>query len=97
MRVVLGPEARVELREATEWYAARSPDAARRFVAAYKHAKALIAGAPEQWGEVEPVVRRVLFDKFPYSLLYVVEQRRVVVLVVKHHRRHPDYWKDRKR
>ena len=97
MKVVLGPEARAELREATAWYASRSPDAARRFLADYRRTKALVAETPEQWAEVEPGVRRVLFDKFPYALLYMVEGRQVVVLVVKHHKRHPDYWKGRRR
>jgi plasmid stabilization system protein ParE len=97
VKVVLLPEARVELREATEWYASRSTDVARRFVAAYQHTKGLIAEAPERWAEVEPGVRRVLFEKFPYALLYVVEERQVVVLVVKHHKRHPDDWKSRGR
>jgi toxin ParE1/3/4 len=97
MRVILGPGVRTELREATDWYAGQSPDVARRFLADYRRTKALVAEAPQRWPEVEPGVRRVLFDKFPYALLYVVEERRVVVLVLKHHKRHPDYWKNRRR
>jgi len=46
-----------------------------------------------RWNEIEPGVRRVLLHKFPYALLYTVESNRVVVLVVKHHKRHPDYWR----
>lgn len=97
MRVSLLPEARAELREATDWYAAQSPDVARRFVADYQRAKALVTEAPLRWAEVDPGIRRVLFGEFPYSLLYVVEDRRILVLVVKHHKRHPSYWKNRRR
>ncbi|HVI00647.1 MAG TPA: type II toxin-antitoxin system RelE/ParE family toxin [Enhygromyxa sp.] len=95
MRVVLTAEARQELREATQWYAVRSSRAAQRFVAAYKNARQLIQDGPEQWAEIEPGVRRVLLRKFPYSLLYAVEDDKLVVLVVKHHKRHPDYWRER--
>lgn len=97
MKVVLVPEAHGELREATTWYLDRSSGSARRFLEDYRRTRALIAEAPTRWPEVEPGVRRVLFDKFPYALLYVVEDRQVVVLVVKHHKRHPDYWKRRAR
>ena len=95
MRVVLTAEAREELREATRWYAARSHRAARRFVDAYKHARQLIEDGPERWAEIEPGVRRVLFRKFPYSLLFALEDDAAVVLAVKHHKRHPDYWRKR--
>jgi toxin ParE1/3/4 len=95
MRVVLTAEAREELREATRWYAARSHRAAQRFVDAYKHARQLVQDGAVQWAEIEPGVRRVLLRKFPYSLLYAVEDDKVVVLAVKHHKRHPDYWRGR--
>jgi toxin ParE1/3/4 len=93
MRVVLTPEARAELREAAAWYRKQSPLVSRRFVAEYKRVKKLIARGPERWAEVEPGVRRALFDKFPYALLYFIENERAVVVVVKHHSRHPDYWR----
>lgn len=93
MRVVLTAEAREELREATKWYAQRSRRAAEHFVHAYKHARELIQGEPERWAEIEPGIRRVLLQKYPYSLLYAIEDDTAVVLAVKHHKRHPDYWR----
>lgn|GEM_PF-1926810 len=55
----------------------------------------LIAEAPERAPEIEPGIRRVLLRKFPYSLLYVVEQDHALVLAVKHDKRQPDYWRER--
>jgi toxin ParE1/3/4 len=95
MRVVLAPEARKELREANAWYTARSRVAARRFVDEYKRVRGLIAHAPLQWAEIQPGVRRVLFRKFPFALIYTVDGSRVQVLAVKHHKQHPEYWHDR--
>lgn len=54
MRVRLTPEAQLELREATEWYAERSPRAVASFVAAYKHARALIADLPTRGPRSSP-------------------------------------------
>ena len=58
MKIILAPEARAELREATDWYAQKSPDVARKVAAAYKLAKRLIAEAPMRWPEIEPDVRQ---------------------------------------
>lgn len=95
MRIVLNAEARLELREATRWYSARSVIVARRFTDAYRHAKGLISNAPRQWPEIEPGVRRVLLRGFPYSLIYELWDERVVILAVKHDKRQPGYWHDR--
>jgi toxin ParE1/3/4 len=95
MRVLLVPQAREDLREATEWYAARSGVAARRFVDEYTRVKGLVAQAPLQWVEIQPGVRRVLFKKFPFALIYTVEGSQIQVLAVKHHKQHPDHWRGR--
>lgn len=78
-----------------EWYAARSPIAARRFADEYGRVKGLVADAPTQWVEIQPGVRRVLFHKFPFALIYRVEGGRVQVIAVKHHKRRPQYWHGR--
>jgi len=96
MRVRLTPEAQLELREATEWYAERSPRAVAGFVAAYKHARALIADLPHTWPEVEPGVRRVLFRRYPYALLYSLESDHALVLTVAHQHRQWGYWHGRR-
>ena len=96
MRVLLVPEARIELHEAVEWYARRAPEVAQRFLLEYRAVRGRVAEAPTRWPVLEDEVRRIVFHKFPYSLLYAIEGEQVVVLAVKHDRRHPDYWKRRR-
>ncbi|MGB1017150.1 MAG: type II toxin-antitoxin system RelE/ParE family toxin [Nannocystaceae bacterium] len=95
MRVVLTAEASAELREATAWYTARSRMVGRRFVDAYKHGRGLIAEAPARWMEIEPGIRSLRLERYPYSLIYVVEDNLALVLAVMHQRQHPDTWRDR--
>jgi toxin ParE1/3/4 len=95
MRVILVPEARKELQEATAWYTTRSRVAARRFIDEYTRVKGLAAHAPLQWVEIQPGVRRVLFKKFPFALIYTVEGSQIHVLAIKHHKQHPDHWRGR--
>ncbi|AUX23813.1 uncharacterized protein SOCEGT47_043430 [Sorangium cellulosum] len=56
-----------------------------------------IAETPEQGPEIEPGIRRMLLQRFPYGLLYAVEPERILVLTVMHLRRRPGYWRGRGR
>jgi plasmid stabilization system protein ParE len=44
---------------------------------------------------VHKTVRRALFQRFPYSLYFVVEQRQVVILTIVHQSRDPQVWRSR--
>lgn len=97
MRIQFGPEADAELEEATAWYIEHAWDVAERFVAEVERVAALVVERPTMRAEVEPGVRRAQFRGFPYSLVYTVEPDRIFVLAVMHMKRHPDYWKRRRR
>jgi plasmid stabilization system protein ParE len=45
--------------------------------------------------QVELDIRRFLFTRFPYSLIYGVDEKIIVVLAVAHQHREPNYWVDR--
>jgi hypothetical protein len=40
-------------------------------------------------------IRRFVMRKFPYGIYYRVQGDALRVLVIKHHKRHPDYGMDR--
>jgi plasmid stabilization system protein ParE len=93
--VVLATEAEREAHEAFLWYAARDPKVADRFEAQVISAFDRIAEAPEQGPEIEPGIRRLLLHRFPYGLLYSIEDDRILVLTVMHLCRRPGYWRGR--
>lgn len=45
--------------------------------------------------EIEPGLRRSLLARFPYGLIYTVEEQSVIVIAVAHLHREPRYWMDR--
>ncbi|OGS17792.1 MAG: hypothetical protein A2219_04250 [Elusimicrobia bacterium RIFOXYA2_FULL_50_26] len=47
---------------------------------------------PFQWPIIGEGVRRRLLHRFPYALLYKIDDDKVVVVAVMHLRRHPSYW-----
>jgi plasmid stabilization system protein ParE len=55
-----------------------------------------IANYPKAWPVVEDDVRRCLVNRFPFGVLYSVEQKDIFILAVMHQRRLPNYWKNRR-
>ncbi len=95
--VVFDWEAAAEAEEAQQWYADKNPAAAERFIESLREAVKRLREAPERWAEFHPGVRRVMLERFPYALVYVVTPNSVVVLAVMHFSRHPAYWHGRPR
>jgi plasmid stabilization system protein ParE len=101
MIVRLDDAARDDVREATAWYAARDPSAARRFVSAVDVAIDRIAESPsdlpllETWtGDV--TIRRLILRPFPYVIVFEEFSDEVVVWCVTHTSRRPQHWQHRR-
>jgi plasmid stabilization system protein ParE len=89
------PAAAEEAGGALEWYAARSPRAAVAFLSELEHAVAQVRATPERWPRVAGRVRRYIFPRFPFSLVYRLTSSSIEVIAVAHHRRKPRYWRSR--
>lgn len=97
MQVAFRPEARLEVLAAREWYDQHVPGLGREFAHAVDRAIASIRQNPFAYDQVEVDCRRVLLQRFPYSLVYRVESDTVVVVAVFHHSREPGFWRKRLR
>ncbi|MBY0495717.1 MAG: type II toxin-antitoxin system RelE/ParE family toxin [Cyanobacteria bacterium] len=88
-------EALQEAERAAHWYAERSATAAAAFSEEMDAAESAIARLPEAWPRYEHRTRRYLLRRFPFSVVYRVEEPRVLIVAVAHARRRPGYWKSR--
>jgi len=95
MRLTYHPDAQAELIAAAQFYEQRVAGLGARFLDEFDAAIVRINEAPERWRKVEGELRRYLMPRFPYGIYYRVRADEIRVLVVKHHSRHPDYWKYR--
>ena len=68
------------------------PGLGRRFYAEIRRAEVRIVQFPEAAPEVVPGIRKYSLLKFPFSILYSIEQDCLLVLAVAHQRRRPSYW-----
>jgi hypothetical protein len=67
----------------------------REFLDELDRAVRRVAAFPLSCSEIEPGLRRCLMARFPYGLIYGVDQDLLVVVAVAHLHREPRYWIDR--
>jgi plasmid stabilization system protein ParE len=95
MELIFARIARAEMAEAKRYYERQQ----RGLGLAFQHEAAIsarrILEQPLAWQvEIDPV-RRFLFNRFPYKMLYVIRGERIIVLAVAHQHRNPDFWIER--
>lgn len=93
--VVFRPAARSEFEEATLRYEGQRQGPGAQFVAEIDRAIQLAAKEPRRYRPVLRDIRCIKARRFPYSLFYLAEPHRVVVLAVFHARRDPHIWQQR--
>jgi plasmid stabilization system protein ParE len=84
-----------EAEAAARWYAARSVSAATGFTEEIDEAESAIVEFPDAWSPFDHGTRRYLLRRYPFSVIYRVESRRILIVAVAHGHRRPGYWKSR--
>ena len=95
VRISFHPAAAAEVEAAVQWYAERSPVAARAFAAEVNVCVERVGEAPERWPWYAHGTRRYLFPHFPFSLVYRVRDEEIEIVALAHHRKRPGYWRSR--
>ena len=89
------PEARAELQQAFAWYEEKQAGLGYQFLFAADATIDRIRRHPEMFPLIEDAVRKALLRRFPYAVLFEVEDVRITVIAVYHGRRRPHGWSDR--
>lgn len=97
MMVRLLDMAEIELDEAVAWYEAQVPGLGLKLVAEIRHAREMIAAFPGAWHLLDTGVRRYRLNRFPFGLIYTIENGEIIILAIAHHHREPGYWRERLR
>ncbi len=89
-------EAIADMEATREFYQEHASNAvAARFLDQVERATNRLVESPFLGAPVTPVLRRLLLQQFPYSLIYQVGSEVVTILAVAAHRRRPGYWAKR--
>jgi plasmid stabilization system protein ParE len=84
-----------EVDDAVRWYDEQAEGLSQDFLDELDRVVRLVKIYPLMATEIEPEIRRFLFTRFPYSLIYGIDKETIVVLAVAHQHRQPRYWADR--
>ncbi len=95
MLVVLRPEAEQELLDAQAWYESKALGLGFEFARAADAAVASALSNPFGHLRIEEEFRRVIFRKFPYSLIYLPSLSELLVVSFFHQHREPGVWFER--
>ena len=84
--------ASTDLNQAISFYRQRSPVVARDFFNEVQRASTLLLDFPQACPILREDVRKKVLRRFPFSILYMAEDDRVIVVAIMHQHRRPDYW-----
>ena len=89
------PLAEQDYQEGLAWYLSRSAQAAAGFEAAVEIALMKISADPEMYPLCDERHRFYGMRRYPYCLIYRINQGEILVVAVAHARRSPRYWQER--
>ena len=95
MKVSFHPEAVEELEQAVIYYEDCQSGLGKQLSQEVDASIQLILAFPHAWTTLEDNIRRTLVRRFPYGLLYYLQENEVYILAVMNLNRSPDYWKKR--
>ena len=93
--VVFRRVARMEFDEAVAWYEGERAGLGLEFKAAVDHTLTVASQQPELFRKVHGPIRRAVLRRFPYTLHFLDEPSRLVVLAVFHGSREPGHLRGR--
>jgi toxin ParE1/3/4 len=89
------PLAWEELEAADGWYQCRSSDASLAFLSDLDTAIEDVLQASRRWPKYMHGTRRVVMQRFPFSIVYLDDPDLITIIAVAHAKRKPGYWKRR--
>ena len=96
MKYRLHPGARRDLREAAQYYCDEAGlSRSQAFLSEFRRSVELLVLYPRLGGTWLYEKRRLLMRRFPYAVIYTIEDQDILILAVSHHSREPGYWQDR--
>ncbi len=85
----------MEFNEAKEFYEIEQTGLGAKFENEIKNGLLRIQQFPQAWPPERKETRRYLTRKFPYKIIYSIQENEIVVLAFAHLHRKPNYWVDR--
>jgi len=87
--------AKDELQKAFYWYEEREPGLGSEFLRSIEGTMQLIRRHPKMFPIIHKNIRQAVVRRFPYSIFYLIEAKKIVILAIFHTSRNPSIWQQR--
>jgi len=87
--------ARNELIDVISYYNHQSSGLGFDFALEIEKAIDRIDKFPESWTKLSKVTRKCRCNRFPYSIVYYLQDSSIIIIAIMHAKRKPKYWTDR--
>ena len=85
-------EAQKELQSASAWYEEQRGGLGGKFLDDFLSTVETMESDPELYAQITSGIRRALLRRFPYAIIYSVEDTHIQILGVKHCHGNPENW-----
>ena len=92
MKIEFSTIAYEEFKSAIEYYELQEIGLGIRFKYEVNKSLKRIKRYPEAWQQETKSTRRFLLKRFPYKIVYYLENERIIIVAVAHTHRKPFYW-----
>ncbi|MEW6379944.1 MAG: type II toxin-antitoxin system RelE/ParE family toxin [bacterium] len=96
MKIIFTELAKAELLDAVAYYELEYEGLGKKFKEEVNASILRINQFPTAWSVECGEVRKCLMHKFPYKILYSIEEDHILIIAIAHQHRKPDYWVDQK-
>ena len=93
--LIVNPEAEADLGQAKAWYDGQRPGLGDELLECVEEVFDRLRRTPETFGKVFQDLRLVRVRRFPYLVVYRIDDDQITVVAVYHSRRHPRGWQSR--
>lgn len=83
------------MHETMSYYSQQVPGLGDIFMNTLKTVVQDVAEHPYRWPIIRQNIHRRLIHRFPYGILYRIEEDAIVIIAITHLRRRPSYWIER--
>lgn len=95
IKVSFHPDAETELNNAIEYYEDCQAGLGYDFSLEVYSSIQRIKAFPNAWPILEDQIHRCLIRRFPFGLLYFIDNDEIIIVAIMNLRREPQYWKNR--
>jgi toxin ParE1/3/4 len=93
--LIVNPEAEADLEEARRWYETERVGLGNELIDAVGVVLERVQGAPRLYSKVYEELRLALVRRFPYAVVYRIDEDQITVVAVYHTHRDPRGWQSR--